>query len=95
MNNQRENTPEEILDLLVDDIRNEPVDAATVEERSSRVWRHIARQASQSTRLSTCADFQALIPAYRDGTLAPGRRMLLDDHTHRCVECRKIAFGEP
>ena len=33
MNNLRENNPEEFLDLLVDDIRNEPVDSAIVEDR--------------------------------------------------------------
>jgi hypothetical protein len=95
MNNLRENNPEEFLDLLVDEIRNEPVNSTIVEERSRRVWDRIAKQASHSNRLSTCADFQALIPAYRDGTLTPGRRMLLDDHTHQCVACRKIVFGEP
>lgn len=95
MNNQRENNPEEFLDLLVDDIRNEPVDTAIVEERSRRVWDRVAKQAARSNRLSTCADFQALIPAYHEGTLTPGRRMLLDDHTHECVACRKVLFGEP
>ena len=95
MNNLRENTPEEFLDLLVDDIRNEPLESAIVEERSRRVWDRVAKQATRSNRLSTCADFQALIPSYHDGTLAPGRRMLLDDHTHECVACRKILFGEP
>jgi hypothetical protein len=95
MKNLRDNSPEDFLDLLVDDIRNEPVESAIVEERSRRVWDRIAKQASHSNRLSTCADFQALIPAYRDGSITPGRRMLLDDHTHQCVACRKIVFGEP
>jgi ferric-dicitrate binding protein FerR (iron transport regulator) len=95
MNNLRENSPEEFLDVLVDDIRSEALDSAVVEERSRRVWDRIAKQATRSNRLSSCADFQALIPGYHDGTLSPGRRMLLDDHAHECVVCRKMVFGEP
>jgi hypothetical protein len=95
MNTHRDNNPEEFLDLLVDDIRNEPVDAAMIEESSNRVWQRIAKQAARPSRLSMCEDFQALIPEYRNGTLAPGRRMLLEDHSHQCVACRKVVFGEP
>jgi hypothetical protein len=92
--NRRENSPEDILDLLVDDIRNEPIDTAIVEESSRRVWERMSSQTPRSNRLSTCPDFQALMPAYRDGSLAAGRRMLLEDHTRACANCRKQLYGE-
>ena len=91
--NRREQNPEELLDRVVADIRGEQVADAQVAEARRRVWEKIVNQ--KSGRLSSCSDFQALLPAYRDGTLTPGRRMLLEDHTHQCVTCRKILFGEP
>ncbi len=91
--NRREQNPEELLDRVIADIRNEQVADAQVEEARHRVWEKIANQ--KSGRLSSCTDFQALMPAYREGTLAPGRRMLLEDHAHHCVHCRKVLFGEP
>ena len=59
-----------------------------------RVWEQIANAETPAV-FRVARDFQALIPAYRDGTLAPGRRMLLEDHAHQCVACRKVLFGEP
>ena len=53
-----------------------------------------SQKSAGSGRLASCDDFQALIPSYREGTLAPGRRMLLEDHAHQCVVCRKVLFGE-
>lgn len=38
--------------------------------------------------LESCAAFQALLPAYRAGTLPQPRRVLLEDHLHHCVVCR-------
>src|SRR6185295_19525188 len=48
-----------------------------------------AHEASVSGRIEGCADFQALIPSYLDRKLSEPRALLLVDHTHECIPCRK------
>lgn len=92
--NPKETSPEGMLDQLIGEIRDERIDDARVQESGRRVWDRIQQKSAGSGRLASCNDFQALIPSYREGTLAPGRRMLLEDHAHQCVVCRKVLFGE-
>src|SRR6266403_3832419 len=45
--------------------------------------------ATPADRIEGCADFQTLIPAYLGGKLSEARSLLLVDHTHECIPCRK------
>jgi hypothetical protein len=87
---------DEILDNAVNEMRNDSVDAAVVNEAAERVWARLAAEpvallTSQETtgRIGNCADFQSLIPAHLSGSLSEARSLLLVDHTHECIPCRK------
>jgi len=45
-------------------------------------------------RLNSCEDFRALADAYREGSLSEARHMLVEDHLHSCVACRRFFRGE-
>ncbi|MEO8029033.1 MAG: hypothetical protein ABI823_21310, partial [Bryobacteraceae bacterium] len=82
------------FDNLLSEIRNEPVSDAIVAQAADRVRAQMAAGSNVTVmpvKLSSCADFQALIPSYlnlRSG-LPEGRVMLLEDHMRSCVDCRR------
>ncbi len=86
-----------ILDKATAEMRSEQVDPATVSKAAERVWARIAVEAPVSNvteslaaeRIENCADFQSLIPAHLSGNLSDARSLLLVDHTHECIPCRK------
>ena len=89
-----------ILDDVTAEIRNETVDPSVVDQAAERVWARLASEALETggqltteslvaDRIGSCADFQSLIPAYLNGSLSEGRSLLLVDHTHECIPCRK------
>ena len=80
-----------LLEQALAEIRDEPIDPAVIEAAAARVEVELA----QHTPLHNCADFQALIPAYREGKLSPARALLLKDHTHECVACYKALQSKP
>ena len=93
MNSNRE---DKILDQITAEIRNEKVDEKTVSAAADRVWARVSTAAGQTEfqlpavdRIEGCADFQSLIPAYLAGKLSEARSLLLVDHTHECIPCRK------
>jgi hypothetical protein len=85
----------QILDQVAAGIRSEEVDSAAVNEAKGRVWAQLSSEAAVSAEaapadhIEGCADFQSLIPAYMDGSLSEARSLLLVDHTHECIPCRK------
>ena len=88
-----------VLVNATNEIRNENVAAALVDKAAERVWARLAFEAAETSELKTaqdaagrignCADFQSLIPAYLTGSLSEARSLLLVDHTHECIPCRK------
>jgi len=85
-----------ILDKATGEIRNEQVDPTLVNAAAERVWSRLSAEnvesfttAVASERIESCADFQSLIPAHLSGSLSQARSLLLVDHTHECIPCRR------
>ena len=92
----KSNNEDQILDKVTAEIRNEKVDSASISAAADRVWARVAAAAGETQfslppvdRIEGCADFQSLIPAYLAGKLSEARSLLLVDHTHECIPCRK------
>jgi hypothetical protein len=92
----KSNREEQILDKVTADIRNEKIDPKAVSAAADRVWARVSAAAGEAEftlptvdRIEGCADFQSLIPAHLAGKLSEARSLLLVDHTHECIPCRK------
>src|ERR1044072_8404167 len=90
------NKEEQILDKVTAEIRNEKVDSAAVSAAADRVWARVSAAAGETefqlptvSQIEVCKDFQSLIPAHLAGKLSEARSLLLVDHTHECIPCRK------
>lgn len=102
--NRTEHNPEALLDAAIGEVRNDGIDPQVVEEARRRVWARLREEAERTALESAvptpaghirgCADFQRLMPDYRAGKLSLARRMLLEDHVHECVACRKAMRPE-
>jgi hypothetical protein len=80
------------FDDVVREIREEKVDDAVIGASANRVREQLfgpGHAATAGAHIRSCADFQALIPDFLAGRLSPARRLLLEDHTHECVSCRR------
>ncbi|MDX6406821.1 MAG: hypothetical protein QOH70_4276 [Blastocatellia bacterium] len=84
-----------ILDQVTEVIRAEQVDDATVSAAREKVWAKLSMNAdapimsAEADHIEGCADFQTLIPSYLGGKLSEARALLLVDHTHECIPCRR------
>src|SRR5260370_31601235 len=86
-----------ILERTANGIRNEQLDSKLASDATERVWARLSVEAAAKTtapvapadRIAGCADFQSLIPAYLNGKLSEARSLLLADHTHECIPCRR------
>jgi len=86
------NSMDPALERAMSEIRDESVDPVVIEAAAARVWQKLAGSAAPLIR--GCADFQSLIPDYRAGVLPEARAMLLKDHLHECVACRRVYEGK-
>ena len=74
---------EDRLGRALQQMKEETVDAATLEGVRARVW------ATMTNTLGvTCAEFRPDLHAYLARQLADSRRTLLEDHLSRCPGCR-------
>jgi len=86
-----------ILDKTTAEIRSEALDSSVVEKTGERVWARLSLETTAALptaslpveRIESCKDFQSLIPAFLTGTLSEARELLLVDHTHECIPCRR------
>ena len=86
----------DILDRATAEIRSERVDQSVVESAAERVRAKLSQEqttasapAARVDHIRSCEDFQKLIPEYFSRSLSPARSLLLEDHTHECIPCRK------
>jgi hypothetical protein len=89
--NPVDNPLDPALEQAMIEIRDDSVDAAVMEAAAARVWATLAAQCHAP--LHTCADFQALIPEFKAGHLPAARALLVKDHLHECVACRRVYEG--
>jgi ferric-dicitrate binding protein FerR (iron transport regulator) len=79
-------------------MREQEVDPEVLAAAAARVWARLEEATRGATpapaeHIRTCADFQALIPEFRAGRLSEARSLLLQDHLHECVACRRVFEG--
>jgi hypothetical protein len=77
------------FDQLLESVRETP--EAMPAEAKARVWERLEAEAGTPP---VCAQFRAELPGYRQGTLLESRRLLVEDHLSRCVECRRLLAGQ-
>jgi ferric-dicitrate binding protein FerR (iron transport regulator) len=92
------------LERAVSEIRDEEIPAEVVEAAGARVWERLKepREATPGLaplvlageHLRDCADFQALFPDFRARRLPAARALLVEDHLHECVACRRVFEGK-
>ncbi len=70
------------LEKALHEMKQEDVDAGTLEAVRARVWEKVASASA------TCAEFRPDLRAYLEGALAGSRRVLVEDHLSRCPACR-------
>jgi hypothetical protein len=78
------------LETAVAEIRDEAPSPEVVEAAAARVWAKL----SHTTVIRTCEDVQALFPDLRAGRLSEARTVLVRDHLHQCVACRRAYEGK-
>jgi len=77
---------EDRFDEAVRSIGETPIDPAVEAAAAARVRANLAAHEP----IRGCAGFQALIPAYVAGDVPADRALLVKDHLHECVACRRF-----
>lgn len=91
--------PGVILDIAVRQMRDKTAPESQVDDSAGRVLEQLRAECAKvvpyptaddagSHRITSCADFQALLPGYVSSSLTSSRMLLVEDHIHECVFCR-------
>ncbi len=88
---------EEILDQTLGKIAAQLTDPTMERAAAERVWARLSGESPKpqeaslvaAERIESCADFQSLIPSFLNHSLSEARSLLLVDHTHECIPCRR------
>jgi FecR protein/Protein of unknown function (DUF3352)/Putative zinc-finger len=99
MKHSKTETADTVLDRVIEGVRNEEIDQSVIDGAAERVWARLSTErvrasdapveSAPAELIEGCADFQSLIPVYLRGELSAARALLLEDHTHECIPCRK------
>jgi len=86
-----------IFDQIVDEVKNDPIPEIHLEKARLRTLEKMVKHPTNSAleavdvkNISSCDDFQKLIPAYIAKELSEARMLLVQDHTRSCVPCRRF-----
>ena len=74
---------EDRLERALQEMKDEDVDAGTLEAARARVWGKVTNAGS-----ANCAEFRQDFRAYLGNELGGSRRTLVEDHLSRCPSCR-------
>ena len=74
---------EDRLERALQEMKDEDVDAGTLEAARARVWEKVTNAGS-----ANCAEFRQDFRAYLGNELGGSRRILVEDHLSRCPSCR-------
>lgn len=87
------------LERALTEIRTEEIPDPVVAAAAARVWARLSQESDLTERaaehIRSCADFQSLMPDFRAGRLPEARALLLRDHLHECIACRRAFDGKP
>ncbi|HEX4952845.1 MAG TPA: FecR domain-containing protein [Thermoanaerobaculia bacterium] len=92
--NTRDQELDSLLDRAVDAVREDQPTPAVTRAAAERAWAAISAAAATAAPaadepIRSCAEFQALMPAYLAGSLPPARTLLVEDHSRECIPCRR------
>jgi len=76
---------DERFDEVLMRMREESATPKQVEGARERVWHKLS-----SSRSTACDDVHPDLAGYAAGQLAEARRLLVEDHLSRCIECRHV-----
>src|SRR5438270_6181081 len=88
MNNDKKNLN---LDDAIQAMRRDEAPESVAQAATARAWKKISggEALGEAVRISGCEDIRALLPVFRARDLSAERILLVEDHLHECVDCRR------